>query len=379
MRKKQRVMMKFRLKSLTIGHGRVLELCVKFYIVLLSLCFSFCSLSVVATTELYSGTENVIDHSVNNKNKAMRSLMRDVLVKVAGERKLLSDASVSKALRQTQKYVKQFQYTRTSDGLQISVDFQPSLIDQLIRSSGFSVWSGRRPVTLFWVAEQPRLGSRAKYLLADGKFPMQVNLISEIAQQRGIPVLFPMMDLTDQQNISVNDVWGKFDSIVAKASERYLVEQLVSARLFPELINSNQVWRVQWRVIANGLATNGDFSHKEKSVAIAHMVDNIADVSAQAHNKSYLDLVDLQQDQQVSVDGIGSMTDYIAVLTLLRDTAFTRSLRLISFDKGVANFVISLGASPPDFTRELELDGRLLKQRDEFGIPLDHLAFRWRP
>ena len=309
----------------------------------------------------------------------MRSLMRSVLVKVAGDRKLLSHATIKKALRQTQKYVKQFQYSRIPDGLQISVDFQPSLIDQLIRNSGFSVWSGRRPVTLFWVAEQPALGSRAKYLLADGKFPVQSKFISETAHQRGIQVLFPMMDLTDQQHISVNDVWGKFDSIVTEASDRYLVEQLVSARLFPELINGNQVWRIQWRIMANGLTTTGDFSHKEKATSLAYMIDNIADVSAQAHNKSYLDLVDLKQDQQVSVDGISSMSDYTAVLTLLRDTAFTRSLRLMSFDNGVASFVISLGASPLDFTRELELDGRLLKQRDEFGIPLDQLAFRWRP
>ena len=36
----------------------------------------------------------------------------------------------------------------------MNIEFEPTLINQLIESANFNVWSGRRPATLFWLAEQ---------------------------------------------------------------------------------------------------------------------------------------------------------------------------------------------------------------------------------
>ena len=56
--------------------------------------------------------------------------------------------------------------------------------------------------------------------------------LSAKAKERGLPLSFPLMDLTDRSTISIYDVWGRFVQSLTQASHRYSVDNVIGARVY---------------------------------------------------------------------------------------------------------------------------------------------------
>ena len=56
--------------------------------------------------------------------------------------------------------------------------------------------------------------------------------LSAKAKERGLPLSFPLMDLTDRTTISIYDVWGRFVQSLTQASHRYSVDNVIGARVY---------------------------------------------------------------------------------------------------------------------------------------------------
>ena len=56
--------------------------------------------------------------------------------------------------------------------------------------------------------------------------------LKQTAKERGVPLSLPLMDLTDNVNISTYDVWGRFVEPLRKASTRYGVDNIIGARVY---------------------------------------------------------------------------------------------------------------------------------------------------
>ena len=55
--------------------------------------------------------------------------------------------------------------------------------------------------------------------------------IDDFSQLRGLPLVMPIMDLTDLSAVTITDVWGRFSQPVAQASARYMAEAVVVIRV----------------------------------------------------------------------------------------------------------------------------------------------------
>jgi hypothetical protein len=64
--------------------------------------------------------------------------------------------------------------------------------------------------------------------------------VAEVATHRGIPVLFPLLDTEDLENISFSDIWGGFDDLLLQASTRYEAESVLLGRIRPGSLQPNR-------------------------------------------------------------------------------------------------------------------------------------------
>jgi hypothetical protein len=64
--------------------------------------------------------------------------------------------------------------------------------------------------------------------------------VAEVATRRGIPVLFPLLDTEDLENISFSDIWGGFDDLLLQASTRYEAESVLLGRIRPDSLQANR-------------------------------------------------------------------------------------------------------------------------------------------
>lgn len=122
----------------------------------------------------------------------------------------------------------------------LEVQFDNTLTNDRVRDLGLPVWPLERPETLVWVAVQ-REGQRVLLGLAE-EDSTTVAGMAVAAREAGIPLVLPLLDLNDQREVRVSDVWGGFAANLAAASTRYGVRQTLLGRSYSD----RGGWTTRW-------------------------------------------------------------------------------------------------------------------------------------
>ena len=65
------------------------------------------------------------------------------------------------------------------------------------------------------------------------------------ADERGLPLVLPILDAEDRRHVRFADVWGGFDRIVARAAERYNADAMMIVRIMQTELGLEVRWIVQ--------------------------------------------------------------------------------------------------------------------------------------
>jgi len=107
-------------------------------------------------------------------------------------------------------------------------------------------WSlERRPRTVAWVAMDD--GGERRILGGEEGAHFQ-EVLRSAATEGGLPVIFPLMDLQDQRELSSSDIWGGFRDPILEASERYDSEAVLVGRIAAR----GDRWRGRWILFWGG-------------------------------------------------------------------------------------------------------------------------------
>jgi hypothetical protein len=101
------------------------------------------------------------------------------------------------------------------------VSFDGEALENALRQAGQTVWGSERPLTLIWLAVDWGRGEREIISAEDpqrsrdearsiDRNRLLRQRVLDIAERRGLPVAFPLLDTVDLKNISFSDIWGEF-------------------------------------------------------------------------------------------------------------------------------------------------------------------------
>ena len=206
-------------------------------IILVSLFAGAFSGSVQASTvvSVNEASVAVSDQSSSTQKKAARQALEQVVIKITGQRSATSNSAVRAMLSQPERYLRAYRFDVVNGQLSYVAEFDSQTVIKVIRDAGLPVWGQRRPDTLLWLATEDENGNRQ--IIDDGANGPVSSRLRELAVERGVPVVFPLMDLDDSVNISVFDVWGRFARTLQTASVRYQPDYIVGARLYKVKMN----------------------------------------------------------------------------------------------------------------------------------------------
>ena len=177
--------------------------------------------TAVEIGQLDQATVTVDSRSTHARNQALQQALFNVLLLNSGAKELQDNSQIQAALADASSMVVQYDYDQTNDGLQLNVTFDHDKVINLLRTTNLPVWGKQRPLTLVWLASD---SDGERHLVSDESTSAEHQAFIKASKTRGIPLMFPLLDLDDLMAINVNDVRGQFTNTVAKASSRYAAD-----------------------------------------------------------------------------------------------------------------------------------------------------------
>lgn len=285
----------------------------------------FSTVQAIEVSGLYQGVVPV-DSRVNDRERqsGFSDAMRQVLLKVTGNSGIYNQPLIRRALANADDYVDTWSYRTVTiptssetgqggaaiQGIELSVTFFEPDILNLLDTAGIPLWPRNRPYTLVWLIVQDELGGRQLIGSSTSGNQDILTLLETVAQQRGLPVLLPILDFEDMRAVSANDAWEMNSEKLLAASARYQSESVLVMRLFRTLAGevlgkSNYLFRGQ--VFELELFEESAETFIGQSIALA--ADELS-----AYYAVLLSGIDSSMEVNLTVEGITSAEDYAGLL-----------------------------------------------------------------
>ena len=173
----------------------------------------FCHLAPVVFAArvpgLYEAQVPVLNQEQSNRDAAVKSAMRIILVKLTGDRYAAARTAVAPLIVDAEKYMLQYRYIETPPDqtvtdkkiveMELWVRFDETALNTALRDLGIPVWGKERPSVLVWLAVEDENG---RHLVSLDDKPEYVGILERKAGARGIVLVFPLLDLEDSSNLS---------------------------------------------------------------------------------------------------------------------------------------------------------------------------------
>lgn len=310
--------------------------------------------------------------------RAYREGLAAVILKVSGEERWLRNSAVERAIRDAQSYVQEVSYRTSSGPLEqrnfISVRFDRALVDRMLNDAGIPVWDQSRPAVMVWLSVQSADGGR-ELLSADSEHPL-LGIVREFSRLRGVPLLFPLLDLEDRRNLPTDVAWSLDEQAIRQASARYGVNAILSGRVLQspngELVG---LWQFLFR---DNVETFDSFERDLKVYADAALERVTAQLA------THFGLIKLAQTVQVKVrvEAVDSARDYVDLLQYVQGLAVVESASASLLDGSAIELDVSLIGNPFLFTefislgRDLQVQESIASDADEAGDS-NVFYYRW--
>lgn len=317
-------------------------------------------------TDLYDADVLVAGQDAGARAEPLKAALAEVVVKVTGDRKSAAQPKLALTIERAGDFVQKYHYqpiktdTAAADGSSLDpvythilrVSFDPKAVNKALRDAGFPVWGRVRPLTVAWIAVQESAGKR--YVVGADTSPEWRHPVLDSAARRGIPLLFPAMDLEDQLAVSFADVWAGFQRNLIDASRRYQADAVLVGRARQDPAAG---WQVTWGFYQGGHSDQWESSGVTRSAALAAGMEKASDLLGLRFSRVF----GLAENDtvRVRVNDVQALDDYARVSRYLGSLDTVASLQLARVEPSSLIFDLVIQSSREGLRQTIAL-GNLL-------------------
>jgi hypothetical protein len=332
--------------------------------------------AAVVVENLYRADIEVEDHSARVLQKATRAGLAQVLVKVSGSREVLKNADVKRGLRDNRRYLQRYQYHRLETGeLNLQIQYDSQLVTELLTLGQQPLWTANRRPVLVWLVVND--GSGRHFATAETDPELQASLQMAM-QRRGVPAVFPLLDLEDTLEVSIDGLWALNPLAIYRASQRYDLGSILVGRLSAM---ADGRWMGDWLYLQEGEKSASSFYGKDSVPLSDGVIDTVA--AHMADRYAVAAGTSLDEDVFIRVDNLTDYGAYREVVEYLEGIELIDSAYPAYIEGSTMVFRLRAQAEAEQLHRIIALSRRL--QRLQGAVPLDaggglaQLVYRWNP
>ncbi len=304
----------------------------KFFQFIVYTAFLLCSVLATAQSvaDLTVGQVAVADRSQASLTKVAPQALEQVLVKMSGNPSIATNSVVQSAMTQADQFLQTFSYVPQSveghEQLMVAIRFDKRALATLLRQANQAVWRANRPVTLAWINLDEDNNNPDTVLSSDEQVPSVIALRHD-ADQLGLPLLLPTMDLQDQSYINDNSNMPFDVSKLAQASKRYHVKSVLAGNISSAVDGS---WQGQWMFILKGQPHQWNTVGATPQVVINQAMQDMD--SIMSSQLAVRDNTALQSRVALQVTGVSTLDDYAVVMNDLKQLNIVAHIGVAELD-----------------------------------------------
>ncbi len=312
---------------------------------------------------LYTAEVLVAGQDAGERDRGMQQALKIVLSKASGVIQLPNSDELNSVLSNANKYVATFGYSESEEMLEnkagkevpaltLRVTFDRSAVSRMLRQTSLPIWGENRPSLLVWLVQENSRGQRS-IVSHSADTPLHEALVKG-ADQRGLPLILPFVDVEDQAILSDTELWGLFADPVSTASVRYNPGIILAGRYYRSATNK---YEGRWMLIFKGQRLNLDVRADSEASFVQQGIDLAATTLAERYALRTGEAN--EQPAKLIVDNVRSAGDYAAVIDYLESLTAVRSAKPIQVAGAELTVHLTIDGSLQRFQEAMTLSGQL--------------------
>jgi hypothetical protein len=327
--------------------------------------------------ELCQVTVPVAGADAEQRNQAIEQALEKVLVKLTGSRSIAMRPEVADLLKSAAPLVQQYRYgaAPAADTAQpqqrwLQVSFDAAALQQALRAKGLPVWQAGRPNVLLWLGLEQ--GGARNFLQPESDVELAAT-IAAVAAERGLSLLFPLLDVEDLSQLRASDLWGGFEDRLRAASQRYAADLVLVGRLGATSPGS---WSSSWVLLHSAQAERWQSRGASAPAALAAGLQEAVDRLARRY--APLESRGTSNRLLVRVSDVRDARGFAGVDRLLRALDVVEEVALVSVEPDRVLFSVKARGGADALQRATALSRWLLAEPDAAGVDADRPDLRFR-
>ena len=325
----------------------------------------------VTVSDLYEAEVPVEGQEAAQRSDAISRAFTEVLMKVTGHRGITNRQELTAEIANASRYAQQYRYrlldadpvanpTGQPEGENVEpqrllqVSFDSGAVNSMLRGLGLPVWGDNRPSGLVWIGLEQ--GGKRQLLNPDLNPSDIVSSMKSHAGSRGLPVIFPLMDLEDQTNMQTADLWGDFELNIRNASQRYQPDLILTGTLTRI---ANRHWRASWRLYHGQQVSSWEDQSADEASLAESAIERMADLLAERFAPLGADFS--MNKVRIRIDGITNFQDYASLGRFLESQSTIEKAALVSVEPDAMIYDLHTRGGTQVLQQGLDLGGILTR------------------
>lgn len=336
----------------------------------------FCANMAIAVRvdSIYVADVPAASQSASERNNLLKQALQQVLVKITGNAQILDNAKIKISTEELNSLVQEYGYSLSSNNMNqksylLRVRFDPEGINQLLQKLAVPAWGVERPLLLIW-AERSGPHESAEIIASDSSDNIHASL-TEYAKERGIPVIFPIMDLTDLGEVSENDVNTMAIPTLQNAAKRYGSNGLLVVKVAQ--LGTN--YTVQAKLVSGN---SGEQSFTLQAATLDGVLKALVNQVADTLTGRFATATNTVKTQvTLRVTGVARHSDLVKLTHYLQRLTPVAEVQPMQVAGEEVLFSISLRGSLESFVQAISAGYELTEMPNQEGEKI--LFYQWHP
>lgn len=341
-------------------------------IAIITLFFS-ASVFGVHVKSLYQAEVPVASQTPEARSAAMRQGLIQVLTKLTGNPEVETNGVIKPTLEKPEFYVQEYTYlpaAQDSTTYLMQIKYEQNVVNRLLRRAGMGYWGGNRPLILVWVAYTD--ADHTTEVIGNENQGALFNAIHFQGKRYGIPLIFPVMDVSEVDQITPLDVVQMTLPKLNEAAKRYSPDGLLIGRVE---VAGKASYDSEWKLVIG----KKEWSWKLTDATLETLFSNITYQISQTLAKQYASKI-LNAPKlwvTIQVTHVLSREDLINLMEFLRHVGSVQQIHLAQVKGDNVELSVLISGSVQAFQQNTSIGQRLILR--DADLENSKLVYEWVP